>query len=172
VLNNLKKKDFPNWKNRKMNHAIYMLQTREFVNNNQSIYKIGRTQQPLLTRFNQYSKGSLLIIHINVKDSIISEKEIISVFTKQFTCKKDVGREYFEGDISKMKKVLFEICCREDETPEENVQGVPACAEPKKLRDFFYYDNKKAEINKNRGLQRAKLELDNRLKNQTVEPVV
>jgi hypothetical protein len=96
-----------------------MLQTREFVNNKQPIYKIGRTQQPLLTRFNQYSKGSVLIIHINVKDSRISEKEIISVFTKQFTCKKDLGREYFEGDISKMKKCLCEICCREDETQNE-----------------------------------------------------
>jgi hypothetical protein len=54
-----------------------------------------------------------------VKDSRISEKEIISVFTKQFTCKKDLGREYFEGDISKMKKCLCEICCREDETQNE-----------------------------------------------------
>ena len=111
-----------------------MLQTREFVNNKQPIYKIGRTQQPLLKRFNQYTKGSVLIIHINVKDSVISEKEIISVFTKQFTCKKDLGREYFEGDISKMKKSLFEICCREDETPDENVQGckssiIPECAD-------------------------------------------
>jgi hypothetical protein len=101
-----------------------MLQTREFVNTKQPIYKIGRTQQPLLTRFNQYSKGSVLIIHINVNDSIILEKEIISVFTKQFTCKKDLGREYFEGDITKMKKSLCEICCREDETQNDPKQKV------------------------------------------------
>jgi hypothetical protein len=53
-----------------------------------------------------------------------------------------------------MKKVLFEICCREDETPEENVQGVPACAEPKKpvsdarkMSMKAYYDNKNRILN-------------------------
>jgi hypothetical protein len=93
-----------------------MLQTREFVNNEQPIYKIGRTQQPLLKRFNQYPKGSLLIIHVNVKNSVLLEKEIISVFSNQFTCKKNLGHEYFEGDISKMKIALFKICCQEEET--------------------------------------------------------
>jgi len=160
-----------------------MLQTREFVNNKQPIYKIGRTQQPLLKRFNQYSKGSVLIIHMNVKDSRISEKEIISVFTKQFTCKKELGREYFEGDISKMKKSLFEICCREDETQNEEESEDPnemkrTCitqqpktpvSDARKTSMKAYYDNKKSQINRNRlldrlksgkqkGIQRAKLE--------------
>jgi hypothetical protein len=101
-----------------------MLQTREFVNNEQPIYKIGRTQQPLLKRFNQYPKGSLLIIHVNVKNSVLLEKKIISVFSNQFTCKKNLGHEYFEGDISKMKVALFEICCHEEETQNENENEV------------------------------------------------
>jgi hypothetical protein len=36
-----------------------------------------------------------------------------------------LGREYFEGDISKMKKSLFEICCREDETQNEEESEDP-----------------------------------------------
>lgn len=97
------------------NHAVYMLQTREFVNNEKPIYKIGRTQPDFPKRFNQYSNGSKLILHINVKDSLKSEKEILSVFSKKFTCKKELGREYFEGDISKMIKSFFEICCPEND---------------------------------------------------------
>ena len=62
------------------NHAVYMLQTREFVNNEKPIYKIGRTQQDFPKRFNQYSNGSKLILHLNVKDSFKSEKEILYQF--------------------------------------------------------------------------------------------
>jgi hypothetical protein len=46
------------------NHYVYLLQTREFINSNQSIYKVGRTKKEHLKRFEQYPKGSLLLLQI------------------------------------------------------------------------------------------------------------
>ena len=45
---------------------IYIIKIREFVNNNQNIYKIGRTTQDNLKRFNNYPKGSILLYYIYI----------------------------------------------------------------------------------------------------------
>ena len=51
-----------------MHNSIYLLQEREFINSNENIYKIGRTKQANIQRFNQYPKGSKLLLHIVCDD--------------------------------------------------------------------------------------------------------
>ena len=37
------------------------------------------------------------------------EKMLLDIFTKTFTQRKDIGREYFEGDIEQMTQILQEF---------------------------------------------------------------
>ena len=59
---------------------IYLLQEREFIKTNESIYKIGRTKQEHNKRLNQYPKGSILLVQIICSNCVIMEKKIITFF--------------------------------------------------------------------------------------------
>jgi hypothetical protein len=89
---------------------VYLLIEREFLKTNESIYKIGRTNQiPPLNRIQQYPKNSRLIFLINVDNSttvekIIKKELIMSPEIKQRT---DIGHEYFEGDINLIKEIFL-----------------------------------------------------------------
>lgn len=92
--------------------SIYMIRTREFLNAGKSVYKIGRTDQPVLNRTNTYPKGSELVltcqcIHNNPR---YIENIIKKIFTEKFMLRKDLGStETFEGDISNMRNCMLEI---------------------------------------------------------------
>lgn len=80
---------------------VYILHEREFINASKNVYKIGRTKQ-VLTRINQYPKGSHLIFCMPVNDNILVESKMITMFKKSFTQKLEFGNEYFEGDVKEM----------------------------------------------------------------------
>jgi hypothetical protein len=86
---------------------IYLLQEREFINNNQNVYKIGRTHQERTERFNKYPKGSQLILHISCSDCIKAEVVLLKQFRAQFIHRKDIGNEYFEGSVEAMKELIY-----------------------------------------------------------------
>lgn len=90
---------------------IYIVHTREFINLNKNIYKIGRTKN-ILNRIKNYPKGSEYLFVTTSFDEIAREKEIINCFKLNFIQKKEFGTEYFEGDIYKMifliKKIIFD----------------------------------------------------------------
>jgi hypothetical protein len=86
---------------------IYLLREREFINNNQDVYKIGRTHQELTKRFNKYPKGSQLILHIACLDSIKAEGELLKKFRAKFIQRTDIGSEYFEGSVEEMKDLIY-----------------------------------------------------------------
>lgn len=88
---------------------VYLLQTRESERRNETIYKIGRTSQKELCRFNNYPKGSCLWLHMRCNDEIETEKRLINKFKKDFEQVELYGTEYFNGDVSKM----IEIICNE-----------------------------------------------------------
>jgi hypothetical protein len=87
--------------------SIYLIQEREFINTNESVIKIGRTNN-IAKRFLQYPKGSLLLfsIYINPTDLISMEKQLLYKFGGVFRARADIGREYFEGDINEMIKTI------------------------------------------------------------------
>ena len=79
-------------------HFIYLLREREFVRLNEECYKIGRTSQDPAKRFEGYPKGSEIILYIAVDNSITAEKQLLTIFKKEFKQKKDYGSEYFCGE--------------------------------------------------------------------------
>jgi hypothetical protein len=88
---------------------IYLLQEREFIKTKENVYKVGRSCKPNLERFNNYPKGSILLFQIICKDCITVENQIIKLFKEEFTIKKDIGNEYFEGDYKKMIDLIYTI---------------------------------------------------------------
>ena len=101
---------------------IYLLQEREFINTNNPIYKIGRTKQEHNKRFNQYPKGSILLFQIICYNCINMEKNVITIFKKNFKHRKDIGNEYFEGNSKEMIKDINNIINNEviEESKENN----------------------------------------------------
>jgi|688.fasta_scaffold130728_2 hypothetical protein len=89
---------------------IYILQTREFIQLKQPVYKIGRTAQLNYDRFKQYPKGSILYQQSYCFNCLETENILIEEFKKLFKHRKDIGREYFEGDLLSMIRLLSEAC--------------------------------------------------------------
>jgi hypothetical protein len=85
---------------------LYLLQTRESYKGDEAIYKIGRTEQDALTRFNQYPNGSKLYLHMYCFDSKNSESRLIEIFNTKYTNVHQYGREYFEGDLQDMMNTI------------------------------------------------------------------
>ena len=102
--------------------AVYIIHLREFINAGQSVYKIGRTAQPHLKRANSYPKGSDLKFQMSVINSHKVETQIIKLFEQEFIRRRDLGSEYFEGDVEDMGQRLMDIAkqCNRDERKEIN----------------------------------------------------
>jgi len=88
---------------------IYLLQTREFINSNLPVYKVGKTKQINNLRFNSYPKGSKLLSQLCCKDCDECEKQILSLFDKKYKKRTDFGNEYYEGNYKDMKRDIFDI---------------------------------------------------------------
>ena len=84
---------------------IYIIQIREHLGTN--IYKIGKTKQEQLARFNQYPKKSKLISQFDCFDCDIVEKNIIDIFKNKYIQQREYGNEYFEGDVMLMKEDIY-----------------------------------------------------------------
>lgn len=77
---------------------IYIVHEREFINANLHIYKIGNSES-IARRLPQYPKGSNLKFCVQTCNFVAFEKDIIKLFDDKFVQKKDIGREYYEGDV-------------------------------------------------------------------------
>ena len=78
---------------------VYLIKEREFIKTNENIYKIGKTKQDKFKRFNQYPKGSCLIYYQQVNDYHKVESKIIETLNNKYKLLKDIGKEYFEGNL-------------------------------------------------------------------------
>lgn len=85
---------------------VYLLQEREFINANQSVFKVGRTRQENSKRLKQYPKGSVLKLQITCNDCISLERQILAKFRSIFKQRTDIGSEYFEGSCDKMIEII------------------------------------------------------------------
>ena len=95
---------------------VYLLQTREFFNSKQPVYKIGRTKKHNLTRFSQYTLGSVLLFQSSCRDCYKLEREIITLFKQKYIHKHLIGRESFEGNADEMIQDLCDIIKYERKT--------------------------------------------------------
>lgn len=98
--------------NAKKEGYLYIIIEREFIRIDEKIYKIGCTNN-IIRRYKQYPKDSKIIyaiIHDKYKN--IEKKWMISLNNnKKLINRKDIGREYYEGDykiiIDELTKVII-----------------------------------------------------------------
>ena len=81
---------------------IYIFKLREHILLHEDVYKIGMTTRTVSKRLSEYPKGSICYYSYDVPQSNLTESDIIKTFSKKFTQRSDIGREYFEGSILKM----------------------------------------------------------------------
>lgn len=89
--------------------SIYLIQLREFVRNNEPVYKIGKTTQNGLARVKSYPKGSVVLMQTTCCDCTACETKLIHLFKTKYTQRTEYGREYFEGNAASMKHDIFEV---------------------------------------------------------------
>jgi hypothetical protein len=88
---------------------VYLIQTREFVNSKEPVYKIGKTKQINFTRFMQYPKGSVQIFQSSCYNCDVLEKNIIKRFHAKYQNCKLIGKEYFKGNVRHMINDICEL---------------------------------------------------------------
>jgi hypothetical protein len=91
-----------------MSGYIYILREREFITTKETIYKIGRSQN-VSKRVAQYPKGSELMFTVKVIDVNQTETKLLSIFRDKFKVCKEIGREYFAGDVMCMVRTVIDI---------------------------------------------------------------
>jgi len=111
---------------------VYLLHEREFLNSGRQLYKIGRTSQSPNDRFDDYPKGSCVVFYLRVPDSKATEKAIKAAFKLKFKQDRDIGQEYFEGDVNEMIQSLFFISTKIDSVFDENEKLKQSLAEAEK----------------------------------------
>lgn len=91
-----------------MNGYIYLLHTGEFVKANMNVYKPGRTNN-INRRMKEYPFFTEQKLLMEVDDCVQMEAAILNQFKNDFRQCLEYGREYFEGDVNEMIKLIEEI---------------------------------------------------------------
>jgi len=105
-----------------MNHQyIYLIREREFLKNNEDIYKIGKTSQEPNIRFQNYPKGSELLLTVKVSNCDDYERKIKALFNINYQQCKDIGIEYFKGSGKQMMTDIFNII--KDDNPQVEIKS-------------------------------------------------
>jgi hypothetical protein len=140
-----------------MSHYIYLLQRSDFVQNNQPIYKIGKTKQENLKRFHQYPLGSRLIIQKTCNDCDNIEKELILQFKNKYIHRNDIGNEYFEGDSMEMQK---DIENKINNITENNIlinQTIHHITDENFIKTVHWFIDKLFEVENNRCVKKTNI---------------
>jgi hypothetical protein len=89
---------------------VYLLREREFLKSGEEIYKVGKTIN-YQRRFNSYPKHSHIICLMSTDFMSLIENKMLKKLRKNTKLKnrKDIGREYFEGDVNIIKKILCRV---------------------------------------------------------------
>ena len=79
---------------------LYMIKEREFIKTKENIYKIGKSTN-IKSRMPSYPKNSCIygIVYCSL-DIHRAEKDLINHFDKRFKNRPDIGREYYEVDVT------------------------------------------------------------------------
>ena len=101
---------------------IYLLRPLSSINNNENVYKIGKTHRHNLKRFCEYPTGSILLLHSSCMDCDAMEKSLLKMFDANFIIARKYGREYFEGGLLAMKRIINDEITNEVE-PDDVVEN-------------------------------------------------
>jgi len=119
---------------------IYIIWTRECIKCREPIYKIGKTKQEGLKRFNAYPAGSSIKLHIESVDCDRDEKFVKELFKSKYKQILSYGNEYFEGNINDMKLDVMLIV--EANSTYSNSEHATLFVNSIKSFDFKYFANK------------------------------
>lgn len=87
---------------------LYLIQEREFINSGQPVYKFGRTMD-IVRRLKQYPNNSKLLFVSPSTDMVKHERIILHRLMHQFGHRRDIGFEYFEGDLFCMLREIYRL---------------------------------------------------------------
>lgn len=87
---------------------VYVLQEREFVKTKENIFKAGRTKDQY-QRLQSYPNGSILLLLLYVVNEFEAEREVLKELGKHFKCRRDIGNEYFEGNIDDIIECIYKV---------------------------------------------------------------
>jgi len=92
-------------------HHLYCLIEREFINSGQSVYKVGKSLH-LTQRMSAYPKGSYVVSVFKVNNCHTLEKVLLKQLDacEGLTNARDVGREYYRGDLKEVMKIFVDVC--------------------------------------------------------------
>src|SRR5579872_3357815 len=82
-------------------YYFYLICLRKHIDTQNKVFKLGRSWR-VNGRFKGYPKDSVLLYLCRVKDAYHVEHEMIKVFNHKFTLAKEIGYEYFRGNINDM----------------------------------------------------------------------
>jgi hypothetical protein len=90
---------------------VYIVWVREFIDQNKTIYKVGKTSQyqPCKRVISQYTKGSEVLFLLQTLDCGKLEKIILTNFQQKYKQRKEYGVEYFEGTLSSMIRDIVQL---------------------------------------------------------------
>jgi hypothetical protein len=88
---------------------VYLLREREFVKSGEEVCKTGMTRRGVMTRLNEYPKGSVLLYCTFCANVYEAERESIELLSKHFKARRDIGAESFEGNTRVMVGLLASL---------------------------------------------------------------
>lgn len=89
-------------------YYFYLICLRTHIDSKIKVFKLGRSWS-IKSRFNGYPKNSILLYLCRVKDGYHVEHEMIKVFKHNFILEKDLGNEFFKGNINDMIKCATNV---------------------------------------------------------------
>lgn len=108
-INQLKNKNKSQTNNKTATNSgsIYLMREREFIKTDEYIYKIGKTKNNIKTRMENYPKSSDLILTALTTNCDLMETNLLRLFDRKFINRRDIGREYYEGDVQLMANEIY-----------------------------------------------------------------
>jgi hypothetical protein len=100
---------------------IYLVWLREFLNKNEAVYKVGRTNH-LSQRMTQYSKGSRLISITWTADTCTSKAKVCAELSRHFVNRKDIGRDYYQGNVNQIESVIQDTLRAEEDVAPKTIE--------------------------------------------------
>lgn len=92
---------------------VYLIREREHIRMNEEIYKLGKTTQEPNSRLAGYPKNSEVVLYMDVPNCHTTEKNLMNEFDERFISRRDIGREYYEGDLNHMKRTFMDVASSE-----------------------------------------------------------
>ena len=92
--------------------SIYIAWRNEHKEQQKNVYKVGRTFRRLEERMEGYNKGTVVLFfrHVGASELVATERRILRALRKHPHVKerRDVGLEYFQGELADIKRVIQE----------------------------------------------------------------